>query len=112
MAPADTGSASIESVRVGRKDLGDASVLVDSDLLTIVLSSKGKRVSRIPLGSITSLTAEPRQLTVRLIDGKALTLVGDNADGIRELVGRNCRAIPELTRGLRAMGSARRSGRF
>jgi len=106
---ADAGSASIASVRVGRKDLGGASVLADSDLVTIVLSSKEKRVSRIPLGNIKSLRLQAGQLMVQLTDGKALTLVGDNAADIRELIGAKCRAIPELTRGLRALGSARRA---
>lgn len=107
MAGAEDQNGATAAVRVGRRALGSASVLVDADALTVVLTGDTKKTMRLPLTAIAAIALETDGLHIVLADGKALTLGGESAPVIHDRIGGRCRAIPELTRGLRALGSSR-----
>jgi hypothetical protein len=100
----------VTATRVGRTDLGAGSAAVDDDALTIVIrGSNGERPIKVPLamldGAVLSRAAD--ELSIALRDGTRITLVSAGSRQLREDLFVQCRALPELTRALRSLGSRR-----
>lgn len=104
------GPVPVTATRVGRTDLGAGSAAVDDDALTIVIrGSNGERPIKVPLamldGAVLSRAAD--ELSIALRDGTRITLVSAGSRQLREDLFVQCRALPELTRALRSLGSRR-----
>lgn len=104
------GPVPVTAARVGRTDLGAGSAAVDDDALTIVIrGSNGERPIKVPLamldGAVLSRAAD--ELSIALRDGTRITLVSAGSRQLREDLFVQCRALPELTRALRSLGSRR-----
>lgn len=104
------GPVPVTATRVGRTDLGAGSAAVDDDALTIVIrGSNGERLIKVPLamldGAVLSRAAD--ELSIALRDGTRITLVSAGSRQLREDLFVQCRALPELTRALRSLGSRR-----
>lgn len=104
------GAVTVSATRIGRTDLGHGSAIVDEDALTIVIrGTGGDRPIRVPLamldGAVLSKAAD--ELSVALRDGTRITLASTGSAQLREDLVARCRALPELTRALRTLGSRR-----
>jgi hypothetical protein len=98
----------VTSTRIGRTDLGAGLVTVDDEAIVVVVqSSPEDRSIHISLSAVDDVAIDGREVALGLHDGMRLALVGDNAEALREQLMVHCRAIPELTRALRAFGSRR-----
>src|SRR6185503_12469699 len=97
----------IDSAQVGRTNLGPSSVTLDDDALTIVVRG-GESPTQIPLAVIDELSLVDTQLELTLRDGTRVAFVAPTTVELRDDIAARCRALPELTRTLRAFGSRRR----
>lgn len=105
------GPAPISSLRIGRTDVGAATAVIDDDALTLgVRVEAEERSLRVRFAAIDSVHVAGDEIDIVVRDGTHVMLVAPT-EMRNELLGR-CRAIPELTRTLRAFGSsrARRAG--
>jgi hypothetical protein len=101
----------LTSTRIGRTDLGSGMIAVDDDAIVVVIHSNAEdRSIRVPCTAIEEIGAENGEVELRLRDGMRLSLVGDDMVGLRLELTNHCRAIPEVTRALRAFGSRRGHG--
>jgi hypothetical protein len=95
-------------------NLGAGSVAVDDDAITVVLSaSPDDRPFRVPLSAVDAVVIDGAEVALAIDDGTRLALIVDGANGVSELreeIIARCRAIPEMTRALRAFGSRRGHG--
>jgi len=102
-------------MRIGRADLGQGSAIVDEDVLTIVIRGpSGDRPIRVPLAMVdgAALSKGTDEITVALRDGTRIVLASPGSNQLRDDLLSRCRALPELTRALRTLGSRRgQSGR-
>jgi hypothetical protein len=110
MRDASRGPFEFRSGRLGRTPLGAGTVVVDDDAITLVAPATDERSIRLRLGVVQSITVAPGTVTFELRDGTLLALDGPRAAELRAAVLEGCRAIPELTRALRALGSRRGHG--
>lgn len=95
------------SARIGATDHGPATAVLDDDTLAVLMLSPDDAAVRVPYWSIEDISATARGLTISIHGGRELTLACEEAESFRgELLAR-CRALPELTRTLRAFGSRR-----
>jgi hypothetical protein len=95
------------SARIGATDHGPATAVLDDDSLAILMLSPDDAAVRLSYSAIDDVVAGGRGLTLRIHGGGELTLACEDAESFRgELLAR-CRALPELTRTLRAFGSRR-----
>jgi hypothetical protein len=104
-------TVTVSATHIGRTDLGHGSVIVDEDALTIVTRGpNGDRPIRVPLGMLDAavLSKTGDELTVALRDGTRITLASPGSVQLRDDLFARCRALPELTRALRTLGSRRR----
>jgi hypothetical protein len=102
------GPFEFRSAHLGRTSFGSGSVVVDDDALTIVVPSSDERSVRIRLSIIHGLsTTDTNTLDLELRDGTRLVVESDRVDELRSAVLEGCRALPEVTRALRALGSRR-----
>ena len=103
----------VTATRIGRTDLGPGTAVVDDDAIFVVHSGAEQRPVRVPLSRIDSIVVENGALLLSLHDGPELALVMDAATQLSDELGVRCRAIPEMTHALRALGSRRghRGGR-
>jgi len=97
----------IDATQVGRTDLGPSSVTLDDDALTIVVRG-AEAPTQIALAVIDELSLVDTHLELRLGDGTRVVFVSPASPELREDIAARCRALPELTRTLRAFGSRRR----
>jgi len=97
----------VSSARVGRTDLGEATVIIDDDVLVILVGNIDEHGTRVRLASIQSIRIEGDALIVALADGSSLALRCDDPAELHAQLLASCRAIPELTRALRGFGSQR-----
>jgi Zinc carboxypeptidase len=99
----------VAAIRIGRTELGAGTVVVDDEAVIAAVSRAAAedRAIRVRLAEIVEATTEGGALTLRLRDGTEVTIVGQQADNLRAQIVDRCRAIPELTRALRALGSRR-----
>lgn len=99
----------VRSARVGRTDLGEATVVIDDDVLVVLVGSADEPGTRVRLASIQNISVEGDALSITLADESSLTLQCDDSAGLHAQLLASCRAIPELTRALRGLGSQRRA---
>jgi len=97
----------IDATQVGRTDLGPSSVTLDDDALTIVVRG-AESPTQIALAAIHELSLVDTQLELRLRDGTRVAFISHASADLRDDIAARCRALPELTRTLRAFGSRRR----
>lgn len=82
--------------------------MVDEDAILVVIRlASDERPVRVPLAGIDEIAADTHELTLSLRDGARVALVMDSPSELRDELEVRCRAIPELTRALRAFGSRR-----
>lgn len=102
------GTKFVVAARVGRTDLGEATVTVDEDSLLIVGGSTGaERSARVLLASVDAVETSGGEVIVLLRDGRSVTFYASGALELREEILARCRVLPELTHALRAFGSRR-----
>jgi len=100
----------VGAVRIGRTDLGEASVVLEDDaLIVVVRSTSEEQPVRMGLGSIDFVTAASGETIIGLRDGTRVTFVTTEPSELAVHVLDRCRALPELTRTLRNLGSRRGS---
>ncbi|HUF28097.1 MAG TPA: hypothetical protein VMM18_14070 [Gemmatimonadaceae bacterium] len=96
----------------GRELAGDVVVLIEGRLLRLSGQTDGPPIAVLPLDRLEGVRAEPGLLVLFLDDGDVVELSGGRRE-LRvleaELVARACE-LPELTRQLRSLGSARGPG--
>jgi hypothetical protein len=101
----------VSSTRIGRTDLGEGSAVIEDEALVVVVRGvTEERPFRVALAAIDDVGLEAKQLTIVLRDGTRLVLESASAADLRDDLAVQCRAIPELTRALRAFGSRRGQG--
>jgi len=106
MSSATTAQARVIGIVRGREIDTSASVTIDQD--TLVLAWQDATPWRLSLTGIEGIAGGPSSLTVYLVSNDVLELSGDDrlrALGL-QLLDRAC-AMPELTRGLKSLGSSR-----
>jgi hypothetical protein len=97
---------SITALRVGRTDVGPAAASVDDDALTIVVRIDAEERSlRLRLASIDVVTVSGEEVDIMVRDGRHVLFRAP--DALRDQLFERSRALPELTRTLRAFGSSR-----
>jgi hypothetical protein len=110
MTDRSRGAVTVSATRIGRTDLGPGSAIVDEDALTIVIrGTSGDRPIRVPLAMIDGamLSKDRDDLTVVLRDGTRIALASMSSAHLRDELLARCRALPEITRALRTLGSRR-----
>jgi methyl-accepting chemotaxis protein len=92
----------------GRK-LGPATALVDEDMLRVLLleAGGGDKTIQLRYDSIGSVEIANASVTVKCRDGRTLVAGSEEAEALRQGLLAACRALPEVTRALRALGSRR-----
>ena len=100
------GPVPITSLRVGRTDLGAATAVIDDEALILTVRVEGnERGLRLRFANVDSVHGSGEEIDLVVRDGTHVTITAPE-DVRKEIVGR-CRALPELTRTLRAFGSSR-----
>jgi hypothetical protein len=100
----------VSATRIGRTDLGPGRLVIDDDAITLSIGGgANERHFRIPCSSMDALSIAEieNELTFTLRDATRLTIVTPLAAELRTEILGHCRALPELTRALRAFGSRR-----
>lgn len=98
----------LTATRVGRTDLGDGTAVIDEDAITVSMrANASQRPIRVPLTSIDTVSISGDELHLVLRDGTQMALASPSAESMRDDVLIRCRAMPEVTRALRAFGSRR-----
>src|SRR4051812_41739015 len=102
------GVIEFSAVRIGQADAGAGTASVDDEVLTLsVMVRDEEQPLRLRLATIDSIQRSGDELLLGLRDGTRITMVSASGAALEdELVGRT-RALPELTRTLRAFGSRR-----
>jgi hypothetical protein len=96
----------ITSLRVGRTDVGAATASVDDDALTIfVRIEEEEKALRLRFATIDAVRVDGENVDIVVRDGRHVLFAGP-AELRQDLFARS-RALPELTRTLRAFGSSR-----
>lgn len=99
----------MNAARIGRTDLGAATVVFEDDAFVVIVGAADDHPVRVPFTSIDALRDDTSGLEVRLRDGTLIQLAGDDAASFRGELMLRCCTVPELTRTLRAFGSRRGS---
>ena len=97
------------AARIGRTDLGAATVVFEDDALVVILGAADDHPVHIPFASIDTLRDDATTLELQLRDGTQIRFAGESAASFRQEIVLRCCTIPELTRTLRAFGSRRGS---
>lgn len=103
------GSFAVRSAKLGRAKLGSGTALVDEDVLRLLLidSPTGEKALQFRYESIIGVAMTDGSVMVSFRDGRALVVATRDASTFRARVLGVCRALPEVTRALRALGSRR-----
>jgi hypothetical protein len=106
MAECAHGPIPITSLRVGRTDVGTASASVDDDSLTIFVRIESEmKALRLRFTTIDSVTISGDDVDILVRDGRHVLFTAPAT--LRDDLFARARALPELTRTLRAFGSSR-----
>src|SRR5689334_11996930 len=102
------GPVDIPALRIGRTDVGAAKGLIEEDALVLTVRlEEVERNLRIRFASIDSIHRSGDEIELVVRDGSQVSISAPSGSAlVDEIVGR-CRALPELTRTLRAFGSRR-----
>jgi hypothetical protein len=95
----------------GRSTLGPGTALVDEDLFRLLLlgAPSSEKSLQVKYDAIKGVATNGSSITISVQDGRDLTLTTAEATLLRARVLAACRALPEVTRALRALGSRRAS---
>lgn len=108
MAERSRAPIQISTLRIGQADLGDATIVIDDEALTLtVRAMPNERPIRMALAMLSAVELAGHDVSLRLRDGTQLVLASPNASGVRDELLLRCRTLPEVTRALRAFGSRR-----
>lgn len=100
----------MSALRVGRTDLGAGTAALDDDALTITIragGTSGERALRLRLAQLDAASLVDGELSLALHDGTRVAIAASAAGELLDEILARCRALPELTRTLRAFGSRR-----
>jgi hypothetical protein len=105
------GSFALTSASFGGKRLGPSTALIDEDVLRVLLldSPSGDKALQIRYDTIEGITATETAVTLACRDGRNLVVATADPEAFRQRMLAACRALPEVTRALRALGSRRGS---
>jgi hypothetical protein len=111
MREPDGGFAITSTVWSGRR-LGQGTALIDEEVLRILLtdSTGGDKSLQLRYESIAGVALSDGSVVITCRDGQTLKVVTRQANAFRGTVLAACRALPEVTRALRALGSRRARG--
>jgi len=106
-------SYSLSGVALGRKRLGPGTALVDDDVLRLLLldSPTGEKTLQIHYDAILGAAIGHGTVIISCKDNTSLVVTTREANALRGRLLAACRALPEVTRTLRALGSSRGSRR-
>ena len=103
------GSFALAKATYGGKRLGAGTALIDEDVLRVLLldSVNGEKTLQLRYESILGVAMGDGSVVVTCRDGRGLVVTTKEASAFRGVVLAACRALPEVTRALRALGSRR-----
>jgi hypothetical protein len=106
------GSFPLSTASLGGRKLGPATALVDEDVLRVLLldAGSGEKAIQVRYDSIVGVGLSDGSVVVTCRDGRSLVAATNDAASFRQSVLAACRALPEVTRALRALGSRRGAG--
>jgi len=100
------GPIPITSLRVGRTDVGAATASIEDDALTIFVRIEGEeKALRLRFSGIDVVRVNGDDVDIVVRDGRHVLFTAPSA--LRDELFARVRALPELTRTLRAFGSSR-----
>src|SRR5260370_95222 len=107
--PASVANFVLDSVTVTGKRLGPGTALVDEDVLRVLLldALTGEKTLQMRYDAIVGVAMSNGLVVITSRDGRELTASTKDAPTFRLRVLAACRALPEVTRALRALGSRR-----
>lgn len=98
----------LAAVRIGRADLGAATIVIHEEGITLTLqSSRADRPIRIPHSAVNLVGASEEVVALTLRDSTRVLFACDRAQRVRDELLLRARSLPEVTRALRALGSTR-----
>jgi hypothetical protein len=105
-------SFALSAATLGGRKLGPATALVDEDVLRVLLldAGSGAKAMQIRYETVVGVGLADGSVVVTCRDGRALVAATSEAAAFRQSVLASCRALPEVTRALRALGSRRGAG--
>lgn len=103
------GSFALTMAAIGGKKLGPATALVDEDVLRVLLLDPGggEKAVQIRYEQVLGVGMSDGSVVVSCRDGRSLVAASTEAAAFRQAMLAACRALPEVTRALRALGSRR-----
>ena len=106
------GSYALTMASFGGRRLGPGTALVDEDLLRVLLldAPDGEKALQIRYETILGVGMSAGSVVVSCRDGRGFVAAADDAPAFRQGLLAACRALPEVTRALRALGSRRGAG--
>ncbi|MEO7085278.1 MAG: hypothetical protein ABI442_03585 [Gemmatimonadaceae bacterium] len=97
----------VAATRIGRTNLGEATIAVEDGALWIAVRETAEPPLRIDLSTIEAVTVEGNEVTLPLRGGTRLTFECASPVEMRDALLGACRTLPELTSALRTLGSRR-----
>src|SRR5215212_9124764 len=106
------GSFALTMAMLAGRKLGPATALVDEDVLRVLLldATGGEKAVQIRYDLIEGAGMSDGSVVVTCRDGRGLVATTNEAAAFRQALLAACRALPEVTRALRALGSRRGVG--
>jgi hypothetical protein len=106
------GSYALTMAMLGGRKLGPATALVDEDILRVLLldAPGGEKAVQIRYDMIDGAGLSDGSVVITCRDGRGFVATTSEAAAFRQNVLAACRALPEVTRALRALGSRRETG--
>jgi len=111
MREPDDGFALSSTVWSGKR-LGQGTALLDEGVLRILLldSAGGEKSLQLRYDMVAGVALSDGSVVITCRDGKILKVATRQASAFRSTMLAACRALPEVTRALRALGSRRGAG--
>jgi hypothetical protein len=99
----------LTSVTLAGVQLGAGTALVDEDVLRVLLldARAGEKSIQVRYDSVVGVAMADGGVVITCRDGKTIAVATSEAPAFRLRVLAACRALPEVTRALRALGSRR-----
>jgi hypothetical protein len=99
----------LTAVTISGSQVGAGTALVDEDVLRILLldSRSGEKTLQLRYDTIIGVAMGDGSVVIICRDGKVIAVTTNEASAFRLRVLAACRALPEVTRALRALGSRR-----
>jgi hypothetical protein len=103
------GSYVLSQATLAGKRLGPGTALVDEDMLRLLLTDApdGEKAVQIRYDAVIGVGLSDGSVVISGRDGRTLVVATKEAGSFRQAVLAACRALPEVTRALRALGSRR-----